>query len=99
MAAPLVGGSYYAEWRAHRLELCCGHKMESRPGVFCCAAQVADPLGGSYYVEWLTARMEADAKRIIEEVEALGGMTEAIISGAANTGGVTGGGEGGTLDD
>lgn len=43
--------------------------------------QVADPLGGSFYVEALTSQMEAAAERVIAEVEQLGGMTEAIISG------------------
>ncbi|KAL4428708.1 hypothetical protein ABPG77_009814 [Micractinium sp. CCAP 211/92] len=42
---------------------------------------VADPLGGSFYVEALTSQMEAAAERVIAEVEQLGGMTEAIISG------------------
>ncbi|KAL4447610.1 hypothetical protein ABPG75_004829 [Micractinium tetrahymenae] len=42
---------------------------------------VADPLGGSFYVEALTAQMEEAAERVIREVEQLGGMTEAIISG------------------
>ena len=43
--------------------------------------QVADPLGGSFYIEALTAAMEEQAERVIQEVEHLGGMTEAIISG------------------
>jgi methylmalonyl-CoA mutase len=43
--------------------------------------RVADPLGGSFYIEALTAAMEEQAERVIQEVEHLGGMTEAIISG------------------
>ena len=43
--------------------------------------QVADPLGGSFYIEALTSAMEEQAERVIQEVEHLGGMTEAIISG------------------
>jgi methylmalonyl-CoA mutase N-terminal domain/subunit len=46
------------------------------------AADTADPLGGSYYVEALTSEMEA---RIVEElaaVERMGGIVEAIRSGA-----------------
>jgi len=39
---------------------------------------VADPLGGSYYVESLTDRVEEEALKIMEEVESLGGMKEAI---------------------
>lgn len=41
---------------------------------------VADPLGGSYYVESLTDRIEAEAKAIMQQVDALGGMEEAIAS-------------------
>ncbi len=43
--------------------------------------KVVDPLAGSYYVESLTAALVAEARKIIEEVEALGGMTKAIESG------------------
>jgi methylmalonyl-CoA mutase len=42
---------------------------------------VVDPLGGSYYLEALTASLAGEAWRIIEEVEALGGMTKAVESG------------------
>ncbi|HEY7105852.1 MAG TPA: methylmalonyl-CoA mutase [Acidimicrobiia bacterium] len=42
---------------------------------------VVDPLGGSYYVEALTAAIADDAWALIEEVEALGGMTKAVESG------------------
>src|SRR5262249_4025140 len=42
---------------------------------------VVDPLGGSYYVEALTASLAAEAWRLVEEVEALGGMTKAVESG------------------
>lgn len=43
--------------------------------------QVVDPLGGSYYVEYLTEQLANSAWKLIEEVEALGGMTKAIESG------------------
>jgi methylmalonyl-CoA mutase len=43
--------------------------------------QVIDPLGGSYYVESLTRSIAAAALALIEEVEALGGMTKAVESG------------------
>ena len=43
--------------------------------------KVVDPLGGSYYVEALTARLAEKAWGLIEEVEGLGGMTKAVISG------------------
>ncbi|MEW6674141.1 MAG: methylmalonyl-CoA mutase [Thermodesulfobacteriota bacterium] len=43
--------------------------------------QVVDPLGGSYYVEYLTHSIVKEAKKIIAEVEKLGGMAKAIESG------------------
>ena len=42
---------------------------------------VVDPLAGSYYVESLTAQMADEAWKLIEEVETMGGMTKAVISG------------------
>lgn len=42
---------------------------------------VIDPLGGSYYVETLTHNLKQQAKELIDEVEALGGMTKAILQG------------------
>ncbi|MEL7467932.1 MAG: methylmalonyl-CoA mutase [Pseudomonadota bacterium] len=42
---------------------------------------VVDPLAGSYYVENLTAQLAEEAWKIIEEVDALGGMTKAVQSG------------------
>jgi methylmalonyl-CoA mutase N-terminal domain/subunit len=48
------------------------------------AADVVDPLGGSYYVESLTARIEEEALSLIERIDHMGGMTEAIRSGFAN---------------
>ena len=44
-------------------------------------ANVVDPLAGSYYLESLTASMAAEARKLIGEVEALGGMTKAVESG------------------
>ncbi len=43
--------------------------------------RVVDPLAGSYYVEKLTAEMIDEAWKLIEEVEAMGGMTKAVASG------------------
>jgi methylmalonyl-CoA mutase len=43
--------------------------------------KVIDPLGGSYYVESLTHSLAAAAWELIEEVEALGGMTKAVEAG------------------
>src|SRR5688572_15705259 len=42
---------------------------------------VVDPLGGSYYVESLTHSIAMAAMALIDEVEALGGMTKAVESG------------------
>ena len=42
---------------------------------------VVDPLAGSYYVESLTAELAEAAWALIEEVDALGGMTKAVASG------------------
>ena len=43
--------------------------------------KVVDPLGGSYYVESLTASVAAEAWKLIEEVEQMGGMTKAVEAG------------------
>ena len=42
---------------------------------------VVDPLGGSYYLEHLTNSLVTEANKLIDEVEALGGMTKAVVSG------------------
>src|SRR5690606_6215575 len=42
---------------------------------------VIDPLGGSYYIEALTAKLVDEARALMEEVDALGGMTAAVASG------------------
>ncbi|MGO8917656.1 MAG: methylmalonyl-CoA mutase [Stellaceae bacterium] len=44
-------------------------------------SHVVDPLGGSYYVESLTHAVAEAAWSLIQEVEALGGMTKAVESG------------------
>ena len=41
-------------------------------------AQCADPLGGSYFVEALTNELEAQVRKRIETIDAMGGMLEAI---------------------
>ncbi|WP_442204831.1 methylmalonyl-CoA mutase [Rhizobium sp. RAF56] len=43
--------------------------------------KVVDPLAGSYYVESLTNELADKAWALIEEVEALGGMTKAVNEG------------------
>ena len=44
-------------------------------------SKVVDPLAGSYYVENLTSELAEAAWSLIEEVEAMGGMTKAVASG------------------
>jgi methylmalonyl-CoA mutase len=44
-------------------------------------AHVADPLGGSFYIEALTNALADEAWAVIEEVEAMGGMTKAVAEG------------------
>ena len=43
--------------------------------------KVVDPLGGSYYVESLTNELITAASKLIDQVEAMGGMTKAIENG------------------
>jgi len=42
---------------------------------------VVDPLGGSFYVESLTASLVAEARKLIKDVDKLGGMTRAVEDG------------------
>ena len=42
---------------------------------------VVDPLGGSYYIESLTASIIREARKIMDEIEELGGMAKAIETG------------------
>ena len=43
--------------------------------------KVVDPLAGSYYVESLTSQLIEKASELMDEIEKLGGMTEAVSSG------------------
>ncbi|MCY3880129.1 MAG: methylmalonyl-CoA mutase [Rhodobacteraceae bacterium] len=43
--------------------------------------RTVDPLAGSYYIESLTDELAVEAWKLIEEVEAIGGMTRAVMSG------------------
>ena len=43
--------------------------------------KVVDPLGGSFYVEALTHSLAQAAKAIIDDVEAMGGMTKTVEAG------------------
>jgi len=42
---------------------------------------VVDPMGGSYYIEALTDGIISEARKIIKEVEEMGGMAKAIETG------------------
>ena len=42
---------------------------------------VVDPLAGSYYIESLTNELVNEARKLIDEVEDMGGMTAAVESG------------------
>ncbi|MEM6832904.1 MAG: methylmalonyl-CoA mutase [Pseudomonadota bacterium] len=42
---------------------------------------VVDPMGGSYFVESLTRDLMAEAQKLIDEVEEMGGMTKAVEAG------------------
>ncbi|HET9134502.1 MAG TPA: methylmalonyl-CoA mutase family protein [Gemmatimonadales bacterium] len=44
-------------------------------------SRTVDPFAGSWYVESLTDRIEADARALIEQVDALGGAAEAVEAG------------------
>jgi methylmalonyl-CoA mutase len=43
---------------------------------------VVDPLGGSYYIEALTAKLVEESEKLIAEVDAAGGMTAYVATGA-----------------
>jgi methylmalonyl-CoA mutase len=53
------------------------HILAEESGV----THVVDPLGGSYYVEALTHSLAAAAAELMDEIDALGGMTRAVESG------------------
>jgi methylmalonyl-CoA mutase N-terminal domain/subunit len=44
-------------------------------------ANVVDPLGGSYFLEKLTREMEEEARAYFEQIDAMGGMVDAIERG------------------
>jgi methylmalonyl-CoA mutase len=43
--------------------------------------RVVDPWGGSYFMESLTRSVAAEARKVLSEIEELGGMTKAILQG------------------
>jgi methylmalonyl-CoA mutase N-terminal domain/subunit len=44
-------------------------------------AETIDPLGGSWYLERLTADLEIEARRMLDDIESVGGMVAAIELG------------------
>src|SRR5678816_4592166 len=42
---------------------------------------VMDPLGGSYYIEALTDKLEAEAERLFEEIDQVGGVVRGLETG------------------
>jgi methylmalonyl-CoA mutase N-terminal domain/subunit len=44
-------------------------------------ARTVDPLGGSYYTEWLTDRMEEEILKVMDDIDAYGGVVKAIEDG------------------
>jgi methylmalonyl-CoA mutase N-terminal domain/subunit len=48
------------------------------------AGDIVDPLGGSYYIESLTNEIEEQARDLLERIDDMGGMIEAVTSGFAN---------------
>src|SRR5687767_5898653 len=42
---------------------------------------VIDPLGGSYYVETLTDQLEAEAERLFEQIDGVGGVVKGLEEG------------------
>ena len=43
--------------------------------------KIVDPWGGSYFMESLTAEIESSARKLIDEIEGMGGMAKAVASG------------------
>lgn len=43
--------------------------------------EVVDPMGGSFYIESLTHQLIVEARKLMQEVEEMGGMTKAIQQG------------------
>lgn len=62
---------------SHRLAIRTQQILAYETGV----ANASDPLGGSYYVEALTDQIEAEAARLLKEIEAQGGMYQAVATG------------------
>ncbi|MBN8476607.1 methylmalonyl-CoA mutase family protein [Sulfuritalea sp.] len=66
---------------AARMSLNTQHIVAVETGV----TDVVDPLAGSYFVEALTNQVEAEAYRILKEIDDLGGMIAAVEKGYIQT--------------
>lgn len=62
---------------AARMSLNTQHIVSDETGV----TDVTDPLAGSYFVEFLTNKVEAEAYKILQEIEDKGGMIAAVKKG------------------
>jgi len=62
---------------AARMSLNTQHIVSDETGV----TDVTDPLAGSYFVEYLTNRVEAEAYKILQQIEDQGGMIAAVKKG------------------
>ncbi len=62
---------------AARISLNTQHIVSDETGV----TDVTDPLAGSYFVEYLTNKVEAEAYKILQQIEEQGGMIAAVKKG------------------
>ena len=67
--------------QSHRIALRTQQIVAHETGV----TKVSDPLGGGYYLEALTDQMEREILKIMDEIEAMGGMVAAMKSGWIET--------------
>lgn len=61
----------------HRLALRTQQIISYETGI----TKVSDPLGGSYYIESLTNAIEDGARRVMEEIDKVGGIKSALTKG------------------
>ncbi len=62
---------------AARMSLNTQHIVSDETGV----TDVTDPLAGSYFVEYLTNKVEEEAYKVLQQIEDMGGMIEAVKQG------------------
>ena len=73
MDEPLCIPTENASW----LGMCNQNILSNETGV----PSVADPLGGSYFIEHLTSELEKRAFEMIQKIDEMGGLTEAVKNG------------------